>query len=127
MKKISTTLKEFISETLAVASDGGYYDKNDEIKISKNELDNMKLMAEELISNLLSVEKCVLVEYKNTKGEFFLKIFDLLKENFGYVFEYDSDEPSIDFYWIVEPDSITETQLRNDVGEVLESMYDRVV
>lgn len=118
-KRVSKQLG-ILNEEEAVASDGGYYNKNTDVVVSQEEAELIKKQASELFNQMFSNEG---VGYATHKENIKLEIINQLRKD-GISIEAD-DEDNV-YFWFWFPEGTDLNLAKNEFKFVVDNLYDRV-
>lgn len=117
-KNINEVLQQ--NEELAVASDGGYYDKPEhQVVVSREEAQNIKQITDSMFNELFSGEGVTKVDVNdNLKQE----IINKLKES-GIKIDYDDEEGQY-FYWMSKDEDLE--LAKDEFKLIVSNLYNKV-
>lgn len=130
MRKMINQMKNFgklkINESMGdvkYASDGGYYTKNNDIIVSKEEANFIKNIIEKFKTNIANPESPVFVD-NTAEGIINMKIINDLRNNWYVKFENDS-ENGVDYFWLSPNQNIED--LNDGLEYAWQLFYDKIV
>lgn len=119
MQKVDKSFKPKLNEELAVASDGGYYNKPEhQVIVTPQEAQNIKQITDLMFNELFSGEGFTKVDANdNLKQE----IINKLKES-GIKVDYDDEEGQY-FYWISNDEDLE--LAKDEFKLIVNNLYDK--
>jgi len=121
MQKVNPDFKPKLNEELAVASDGGYYDKPEhKIKVTSQEAAHIKQITDTMFNDLFGKDGVTKVSSNDGLKQ---EIIRGLKSS-GIQMDYDTQEPNEDIYWIANQNDLE--RAKEEFKLIVSNLYDGV-